>query len=313
MFCDTMLRMCTEWSLGNHSLLRSTRTEALQGQFGLKLRTEGYSWFRHNKQDRNYIKITRTGEYKTLLHDVDALWVVPSSNTKQDQFKVFAKKRFALREKPSIAKDFDEFVMIRSSCWVIEEKGGQFYCDCYNGIKGKLCKHSVGLLYKTKGLTETEDVRSQPLGQKRMRGRPKKLPHCLASSPAPVPINTEDPPPVASYHQPSPEILGLSPPRPSQPSSPEQGTAETSPELRPLSSSPNFQLSPHLPSSPLCSPVPSSHVTSILQIPAATRKSRKRKCSPEKQQRKKVFLNFVEFSESQILTIPSNRTLRRRK
>ena len=44
---------------------------------------------------------------------------------------------------------------------------------------------------KTKVLTETKDVRSQPLGQKRKPGRPKKegnnFPHCLTTSPAPAP------------------------------------------------------------------------------------------------------------------------------
>ena len=83
--------MCREWSLQDHTLLRSSRTEALNGQFGLRLRTAGYSWFCQHKQDRNFIKISRIGEYKTLLKDVDALWVVPSSNTKEDNFKMFAK------------------------------------------------------------------------------------------------------------------------------------------------------------------------------------------------------------------------------
>ena len=97
-----MLRMCREWSLQDHTLLRSSRTEALNGQFGLKLRTEGYSWFCQHKQDRNFIKINKIQGYKTLLKDVAALWVVPSSNTKEDNFKIFAKKRFALRQDPSV-------------------------------------------------------------------------------------------------------------------------------------------------------------------------------------------------------------------
>ena len=188
-----------------------SRTEALNGQFGLKLRTEGYSWFCQHKQDRNVIKINKIQGYKTLLKDVAALWVVPSSNTKEDNFKIFAKKRFALRQDPSVATNFEEFVQIRSSCWIIEEKGGQYYCDCYFGIKGKLCKHTVGLMYKTKVLTETEDVRSVPLGRKRKPGRPKKegrnFPHCLTTSPAPAPV------PVSRYWR-SPEVpenLSLSP------------------------------------------------------------------------------------------------------
>ena len=65
----------------------------------------------------------------------------------------------------------------------------RLFCDCPVGQKGKLCKHCVGLLYKIGQLEVTSEVRSQKLGQKRKRGRPKKIPHCLVRSPGPrVPI-----------------------------------------------------------------------------------------------------------------------------
>ena len=49
-------------------------------------------------------------------------------------------------------KHFDDMVETRSSCYIVEQRGNNFLCDCPLGIKGKLCKHSVGLLYKTKVL-----------------------------------------------------------------------------------------------------------------------------------------------------------------
>ena len=61
-----------------------------------------------------------------------------------------------------------------------------------------MCKHSVGLLYKCGVLEITSDVRSKPLGQKRRRGRPKKLPFCLVNSPDRVPSNVDNIP-RASY------------------------------------------------------------------------------------------------------------------
>ena len=324
-----MLRCCREWSLQDHSLLRSGRTEALNGQFGLKLRTEGYSWFCQHKQDRNFIKINRIGDYKTLLKDVDALWVVPSSNTKEDNFKTFAKKRFTLRKDPSVVNSLDEFVQTRSSCWIIEEKLGQYFCDCYQGIKGKLCKHTVGLMYKTKVLTETEDVRSQPLGQKRKPGRPKKegnnFPHCLTTSPAPAPV------PVSRYWRSPevPEMLSLSPSQAAQPpeesatprlstvlpSSPvlrrEQRDVSIIVSLSPTEAIPSSPSSPDIrgqSESPEIAPVEAP-----LTLPAVTRKSRKRRRekSPSKE-RKKVVLSFVD-SENLILSINKKRTLRRRK
>ena len=51
------------------------------------------------------------------------------------------------------------------------------------GSKACLCKHTVGLMFKTDIIEIDSDVRSKPLGQKRKRGHQKKLPSCLALSP----------------------------------------------------------------------------------------------------------------------------------
>ena len=40
-------------------------------------------------------------------------------------------------------------------------------------------------MIKTGTLEVTSEMRAVPLGQKRKRGRPKKMPHCLARSPGP--------------------------------------------------------------------------------------------------------------------------------
>ena len=65
---------------------------------------------------------------------------------------------------------------------------GDFYCDCPVSMKGKLCKHTTGMAYIKGNVEVTSEVRSVPLGQKRKRGRPKKLPNCLTRSP-PVQLN----------------------------------------------------------------------------------------------------------------------------
>ena len=66
---------------------------------------------------------------------------------------------------------------------------GDFYCDCPVSMKGKLCKHTTGMAFIKGNVEVTSEVRSVPLGQKRKRGRPKKLPNCLTRSP-----------PVQSHH-----------------------------------------------------------------------------------------------------------------
>ena len=139
----------------------------------------------------------------------DAIWAIPSSNTNEtESLKELAKKRIALRNDASFAPTFDDFLKIRSSCWLVERRGGEYYCDCYNGIKGRLCKHAIGIMYKTGDLMVTEDVRSKPLGQKRRKGRPPNLPKnsCRVNSPPPPPVI-----PMASYHPASPELRTLSP------------------------------------------------------------------------------------------------------
>ena len=104
---------------------------------------------------------------------------------------------------------------IRSSCYIIEQKGREFYCDCFIGSKGHLCKHSVGLMYKTGTLEVTSDVRSKPLGPKRGRGRPKKTGHCLTITP-PREVRQEVIP-TAQYHERSTELRTISLPRVSPP------------------------------------------------------------------------------------------------
>ena len=62
---------------------------------------------------------------------------------------------------------------------------------------------TCAMLYKTGTLEITSDVRSKPLGQKRRRGRPKKIPHCLQKSPEPRTVGSVA---QASYINPSPDV-----------------------------------------------------------------------------------------------------------
>ena len=45
-----------------------------------------------------------------------------------------AKERLAHRKVP-LSENFDEYIRIRSSCWIVEEVDGEFYCDCPIGMK----------------------------------------------------------------------------------------------------------------------------------------------------------------------------------
>jgi len=38
---------------------------------------------------------------------------------------------------------------IQKSCHLVEQIGDEFFCDCFEGSKARLCKHAVGLMFKT--------------------------------------------------------------------------------------------------------------------------------------------------------------------
>ena len=117
------------------------------------------------------------------LGDVAALWAVESSSsTGGSRLQDRARERIQHRACPS-SNTFEEYTKMRTSCYLLEERNGDFYCDCYEGLKGKLCKHSVGMDYFVGNLIVEDDVRAVPLGGKRKRGRPKRNPHCLTRSP----------------------------------------------------------------------------------------------------------------------------------
>ena len=96
------------------------------------------------------------------------------------------KAKLEERARPS-SKSWDEKKKILTGCWLIEERDGDFWCDCYEGIRGRMCEHTPGMHFRqnTGRIPVTEDVRSLPISQKRPRGRPKQLPKsCLTKSPA---------------------------------------------------------------------------------------------------------------------------------
>ena len=201
--------MVHEWSLEDSSLLDGERQKILFSQpLGLKTRTGGYSWLQDNKSNKNFAEIKVSPTLPTVLPNVKKIWAVPSSKTNLSakSLKELAIERIRSRFDISNVKHFDNFVKTRSSCHLVEQVGKDFYCDCYEGMKGRYCKHSVGLMFKTETLEITSEVRSKPLGQKR-RGCPKKLPACLTRSPQPDV-------PVSVYHPASPNVsFSISPTR----------------------------------------------------------------------------------------------------
>ena len=117
-------------------------------------------------------------------------------NTKHSEKELMPKVKAKMEERknPS-SKPWDEKKKILTSCYLIEERENDFYCNCYKGIQGRMCENTIGMYFRPKSgkIPLTEDVRSIPISQKRTRGRPKQLPKaCLTRSPpraVPAPVH----------------------------------------------------------------------------------------------------------------------------
>ena len=150
-FIDCMLNMVHEWSLEDSSLLSSARSQILFSKpNGLSLRTDGYTWYKKHSHNSNYVKINEAGR-KTVsdelgLGKVDAIWAVTSSYSNTS---VTLKEHVRLRMKNRVEPDcdsFEEYMDVRKCCWIIEERNGEFYCDCPLGMKGRMDKVRFKLL-----------------------------------------------------------------------------------------------------------------------------------------------------------------------
>ena len=133
-----MKRMVEEWSEEDYALIMSSRLKCLTGEINsLSLKTEGYQWFKSNqvKADR-MIRINPKGKYtfsespEFQLGSVTKLWAVATQSDESGKpLKELAKIRIANRELPG-SETFDEYIATHSSCWILEERDGDFFCDC---------------------------------------------------------------------------------------------------------------------------------------------------------------------------------------
>ena len=118
-------------------LLESPRTDALHGEIdSLRLKTDGYQWYKTNRNKSDRIIRINPGEKYSVNETVTNFWAVASSSDKSSSqsLKEKAKERINNRKMPK-STTFDEFVVMRTSCWIIEEVNGEFFCDCPIGMK----------------------------------------------------------------------------------------------------------------------------------------------------------------------------------
>ena len=113
---EVFLRMVKEWSEEDDTILESSRLATLHGQKdSLKLRTEGYQWFRKTR-NQLMLKINPKGKYTVseseefLLGKVDNLWCIDRTDDKSGKsLKERANMRIKECSAPS-SSTFDEYL-----------------------------------------------------------------------------------------------------------------------------------------------------------------------------------------------------------
>ena len=112
-------------------MYKEGRTGALHGKTDiLRLKTEGYQWYKTNKSTSDRIIRINPGEKYFVNDSVTNFWAVStSSDSTGKTLKENAKERMRNRKLPEVSS-FDEYVSMRSSCWILEEVDGEFYFDC---------------------------------------------------------------------------------------------------------------------------------------------------------------------------------------
>ena len=139
---SVLARLASEWSDEDDRLLESPRLAALDGERdSLSLKTDGYQWYQANKSGTDkIIRINPKDRYtvseSAKLGKVVNIWAVNSTEGLKSakSLKERAKERIAQRKCP-ISSSFDEYLKVRGSCWIIEERDGDYYCDCPVSMK----------------------------------------------------------------------------------------------------------------------------------------------------------------------------------
>ena len=114
---------------------------------GLTLKTRGWKWAQKTpkKAKKNVVlKIdifNRFGKYTVSeaagLGKVDTIWVV-ARDSPRGELAELPKVKLDERANPDPTLGRDRKKEIKESCWILEERDGDFFCDCKFGFKGHL-------------------------------------------------------------------------------------------------------------------------------------------------------------------------------
>ena len=119
-----------------------------QGKSGLARMTVGWKWAHEYKKGltNKVVRVDQnTPNYTTIakehnLGEVVQLVGVNNSSKITNPPKEKIVEKLEERKHPS-KKTWDEKTKIMTTCYFLEERQGDFFCDCFEGIKSRMCKH----------------------------------------------------------------------------------------------------------------------------------------------------------------------------
>ena len=89
-----------------------------------------------------------------------------------------AKLRVEARGSPATTNytNLKHYIELRTSCWIVEQVGREFYCDCPVGITGHICKHVMALAYDHLNFPVLDTLQPKRFNNLRRKvGRPAKV------------------------------------------------------------------------------------------------------------------------------------------
>ena len=191
---------------GPRHLILQKDLDGYQEKVSFKIQEEGYKYFNDNLKKLppnvpggpellrpgKQLEINSVNGLDLLVtklgmdEEVRRVIILPSTNNTlvNKSLKELAITRLQKRKSPAFST-LQEYYNIRTSCHIVEQVGRDFFCDCYHGMKGKLCCHVMGLTYARVPQFPVHPNLSAAKFRRARRpvGRPKKVGGALSKTP----------------------------------------------------------------------------------------------------------------------------------
>ena len=163
-FVSIMEEITEDYSKRNASLLDGDNLDYLvakeiDNEDDHSTQEEGFQHYKKNLEKLpsgkikpgRLVEVNPRGKVTLSEGQVDHIFALRSKSNTLHQITLteLTQMRMEARANPAGAnyQSYEEWLALRTSCWIVEHRGRNFHCDCPVGIRGKLHKHSMALAY----------------------------------------------------------------------------------------------------------------------------------------------------------------------